>query len=735
MPLLPALVFLTTLNPQTVQIAGRQVPAVPSPPAETPSQEFTGWSGWGPLVGKTGVAGLYPIVSEAILKTPLAVDAVDWHVKVAFFSKADTIESDGSGVSRSHRFFFFDPQVNETLSALARLPGEVAAATGGKVRLIVDTTMEDEPARDTFAKNGRPFGPAWREAYFGPRINGGRYEAEDRVYRGPYPSVILLLPGRADYGMAEVNGSPVAMAPAGGGYTDVTLFQAWVATAMARSKALGYGGRLGSEVPWKELASGDPPSTADLERIKAGVGTPGEPLASPFQIQESYLAPGGQVEILTDTERGPVLRLSETGTIRTGGVALPLPDGGLSTESAGVLTFWFRSNSKDPLAVMASDGEKSAAYSIGRDRMSAENGGLAELDVPTDGMWHKVGIDLKKGGLTKVTRLFIGPTPASRNTTKVTLNNPVFDLDDFALEAEGATAILPPPTADVNSPDPESRLLGIGAADAATIARLLGDPDANVRLSAAMQLETKAEAANAPALLAAANGIDPIVARSAVRAYARLDLPEKRGELIKLLKFGVTGMAKSEAAMALAQSKDPKLAGDIMILLANRSLEVRQGAADALAILPGREPGIIRTAFLRQEDPGIKLAVTKATDGSEETQAGKLRWSAVNEPSDLVRLWSAIRLIPSTIPQARTDGYAVVRDESLMVRTLLVEWMGANPNEAHRPSLRLALTDRSPIVRAAAVEALKKQPGGAKDEELKSVANDPDARVRAALGT
>ncbi|RYG48769.1 hypothetical protein EON79_03515, partial [bacterium] len=211
--------------------------------------------------------------------------------------------------------------------------------------------------------------------------------------------------------------------------------------------------------------------------------------------------------------------------------------------------------------------------------------------------------------------------------------------------------------------------------------------------------------------------------------------PDEREQLLILLKRGVTGMAKSEAAFALADSKDPKLAGEIMTLLANRSLQVRQSAAKALAQLPGREPGIIRTAFLRQEDPGIKLEVTMATDGSEETQAGKLRWSAVNEPSDLVRLWSAIRLIPSTIPQARTDGYSVVRDESVLVRVRLVEWMGAHPSEAHRPSLRLALTDRSPLVRAAAVTALKKQANGATDEELKPVANDPDPRVRAAFGT
>ncbi|RYG44023.1 hypothetical protein EON79_15805, partial [bacterium] len=537
MPLLPALVFFAVQAPQTIPLAGRMVPVVPTPPVETPSQELSNWSGWGPFVGKVGVAASVPMIGEAVLKTPIAADAVAWHVKAVLFPSVDLVENAENGTVRSYRLSFADPQVNETLAALARLPGVVAAATGGKVRVIVDATVEPEPARDRVGPAGTAFGPAWREEYFSPRINGGRYQAEDRLFRGPYPSVILLAPGRTDPSLSEVNGSPVATAVAGAGMTDASLYGAWVKTAEARSVALGYGGRLGGDVPWGDLASGDPPSTEDVNRAKASEGTRAEPFAVPFSFEESYLAPGGKVELATDAERGPILRLSETGTVRTGGIALPLPKEGLSTEAGGILTFWFRSNSKDPLAVMAfGEGGKTASYSIGRDRAPAVNGGLPELDVPADGMWHKVGVDLKAAGLTKVTRLVLGPSAAARQTSPAALTSPTWDLDDFALEASGATALLPAPAADANSADAESRLLAVPSADAATLVRLLNDPDTNVRLSAATILETKADASHALALLAAANSLDPLVARSAVRAYARLDQPDEREQLLILLK-------------------------------------------------------------------------------------------------------------------------------------------------------------------------------------------------------
>lgn len=733
MLLVPFLFALAAQTPSELSLGGRMVPIGPTPVPPVLAQEVTDWSGWGPFTGTLSWQPLTAVISESALATPLAADAVEWRVKIAMFNTSDVVDREGN-VVRSYRSFMADPQENAILQAIARLPGAVAASTGGRVRLVVDATLEPEPARDNLTGGALPFGPVWREDYFGPRINGGRYEAEDRVFRGPYPSAILVVPTQADPGVSNVNGTPVAVATVHqDGTLDASLYEAWLATAQARSTMLGYGGRIGSNVPWAALASGDPPSTEDVRRLASATPIRLEPPAAPYTFLPSQVGTGSKVEIVADADRGPVLRFSETGPQRAARLALPLPKD--APADANTLTFMVRTESKEPVAVWLFTKDGPTAFSLGRDRRVPGVPVANELDVPSDGTWHKVGVDLKGVGLANLTGVWIGPSPAALRATDTALALPSWDFDDFTLEKDAATPTLPLSPPNAASTDPEARLAALASADVAALATALSDTNADVRITAATLLNEKPDPSAATALLAAANTIDANVARLAVRAYGKLDQPDEREQLLRLLQFGVTGSAKSEAAFALADSKDPKMAGEIMILLANRSGEVRRAAADALGRLPGREPGIIRTAFLRQEDPGIKLSVTMASDGSEDTQASKLRWSAVNEPSDLVRLWSAIRLIPSTIPEARKDGYGVVRDESVFVRTKLVEWMGANPNETHRPALRLALTDKSPLVRAASVAALKKQVQGPTTEELKPVANDPDPRVQAALGT
>ncbi|CAN5468990.1 hypothetical protein BH11ARM2_BH11ARM2_14380 [soil metagenome] len=746
MLLLPVFLALATQTAPALTIAGKTIPIVPTPVPPVLAQEVSGWSGWGPFTGDFQGLSSATLLSEQVLATPLASDAVDWHLKIAIFPTSDVVDKQGS-VVRSYRSFWADPQLNATLQAVARMPGSVAAATGGKVRLILDASVESDPARDTITGTDGAFGPVWLEKYFGPRINGGRYEAEDRVFRGPYPSAILVIPGSPNVlssdltpSISAVNGTPVTVASLRqDGQIDGKLFNAWLETAKARSALLGYGGTLGGEVPWKDLASGDPPSIEDAQRLESHRDPAIDTIPVPYQAVTSRVGAGSKVEIVTDTDRGPVLRLSESGPERVARVSLPALKEPLGGDR--IFTFWYRSESKEPIAITfiskpnGTRALKLNYFSLGRDRRSANIPPAVELDVPSDGKWHKVGIDLNTATPDGLGGIEIGPSFNAIKATDTAIVPPSWDFASFALEKDGATPLLPAPKANLISTDAEDRLMALSGTTAANLATALTDPNADVRLTAASLLLEKPEPAAATALLAAANTIDADLARVAVQAYAKLDMPDEREQLLRLLKFGVTGMAKSEAAFALTETKDPKLAGEIMNLLANRSGEVRRAAADALGLLPGREPGIIRTAFLRQEDPSIKLSVTMSADGSDEAQAGKLRWSAVNEPSDMVRLWSAIRLIPSTLPEARKDGYGVVRDESVFVRMKLVEWMGEHPNEAHRPSLRLALTDKSPLVRAAAVVALKKQAVGPTPEELKPVINDPDPRVRGALGT
>jgi hypothetical protein len=141
----------------------------------------------------------------------------------------------------------------------------------------------------------------------------------------------------------------------------------------------------------------------------------------------------------------------------------------------------------------------------------------------------------------------------------------------------------------------------------------------------------------------------------------------------------------------------------------------------------------MRQAFVNNKDPEIKLAVTRCADPAQEGDIRMLVWSAVNEPSDMVRADSCIKLIQSPTASARTEGYKGVRDDSEFVRLRVTEYLSASAKEDGREALRLAVADRSPAVRAAALRGFAALDKGATAEEVSNVMDDQDPEVQLAL--
>jgi HEAT repeat protein len=623
----------------------------------------------------------------------------------------------------------FAPQVTETNESIARLSATLPAVTGGNLTIESSVTVEDEPLR---AAPGQSIADVVG-AYLAPRINGGEYQAEDRVYRGPFDMVVVVAP----YGRTQpfiVNGTPVHVVPyyaAGGTATEGALDAALVSTIVSELAAPARPGAVLAETPLRT-------------QLQKGSGISVTPGAFGEVLQPSFRSSNFKVSVDTNNERGKVLTVAEVGVGRNGGVGLPLPVGGLDLNAKPNLTFYVRTTSLDPLAVRISDGAKAAWASLGRDRVhpAAMGQPVAELPLNRDGAWQQITVDLKglatQAGLSKIDTLALEIPPASRMLNRMQGQPIQYQFDDFELTSQPPTTALPPRAANAASTDPEERALAVmelakAGTASAELVKFLKDPSDFVRLQTANAYRTIVDPAAEAALIENTNSLDPVVAEAALRALANQKTETALAAIRRSLKYGVTERSRAIAAHLLAETKDPKLAGDIMILITNRNWQTRLAAVEAIGKLPGPEAGIIGLAFIQQADPEIKLAATRLADPTREYDMRKVLWSAVNEPSDAVRALSLIKLMQSPTATFKAEGYKGVRDDSRFVRLQVLDWMAQNPDEAHRGALRLAVTDRSAAVRAQALRAFASLREPTTLDEITNVMSDQDSEVQLAL--
>ena len=388
------------------------------------------------------------------------------------------------------------------------------------------------------------------------------------------------------------------------------------------------------------------------------------------------------------------------------------------------------------MAVGFRNGGKSYRVCLGRDLEPADPTNESEVAFKYDGTWQRVRINLNaiKSRLGAIDAVLIEPPIGS--TVASRLKPPAIEirLDEFSVESANSD-FLPPLSASPTSMNPLERSLAAASpsATSADLIKFLADPDRDVKATALRAFQTRKDPLAEPAITELSMSIDPQLAELAVLALAGQGTESSNTALRNALKNGITDRARAPAALVLAETKDPKLAGDIMILLANRSWQTREASVRALGKLPGLEAGIIRLSYLQQTDPAIKLAATQSSDPSREYDMRKIQWSAVNEPSDMVRLQSLIKLVQSPEATFKADGYKGVRDDSIWLRMKLFQWMQDNPSEEHRKAVFLGLADSHPSVRAAAVGAWAYLPGSPTITDLATILNDRYPTVQIAV--
>jgi hypothetical protein len=108
-------------------------------------------------------------------------------------------------------------------------------------------------------------------------------------------------------------------------------------------------------------------------------------------------------------------------------------------------------------------------------------------------------------------------------------------------------------------------------------------------------------------------------------------------------------------------------------------------------------------------------------------------FSAVNDPSEVVRAASAIRVLVAGPQEYRAEALRSSRDESEYVREKLLNYFVTAPQADQRIFIAQNLLDPVPAVRRAAMGALAKQAAVATVDEWSALRNEADPSVLLAV--
>lgn len=359
--------------------------------------------------------------------------------------------------------------------------------------------------------------------------------------------------------------------------------------------------------------------------------------------------------------------------------------------------------------------------------------------------WYTVTIDLRQAldptTLARVTQIRLETDPRSsciepiRPASTVWIGKPMLSSTGNATSLENPLG-LPEPNA--TSDDPNARLAYLlqtrdwsQSTNQTNLLAMLDDSDDTVRMNACNVLTRVTLAGSEQKLAGALRSINTRIAEVAAKALGFQNTAPAWLTLGNALDAGPFEYTRAVAAKILATRKDPKLAGTLSTLYVSRSWRVRKAGVEALQAIPGNEPAVAAMAFLQEDDPQVRLTVTKGADLSLDIVLRRLLWGSVNDASDVVRAWSYITLIKSGKESMVTEGYKGIRDDGRIVRILLLNYIQKNPSPAAKEALKLALTDADAEVRVAALNAFATAPNFSVND-VQSLSLDTDPRVKEA---
>lgn len=452
--------------------------------------------------------------------------------------------------------------------------------------------------------------------------------------------------------------------------------------------------------------------------------TPSSP-APPFRILQG----------MTSVEEGEAFEAFRTGP---GAFAIALPDGPSSAKS---LRFRFEASVADAFGLVIERGGReryvhlvgAVAQASGAQfppphlaQLSSQPGTptsveipLAALELPGDGPYRarlvsEPNSDLFQRASLPLMRLRLWPV-------------------EWSAEAgEGTVAKPEPPNWTPNATSEnwyERCLAAVAATDATTLIPLLNDPNENVVLNAVRTLARLESPEGETRLGDLSLSSDVVTAEYALRALAKMNKPSSWLLVRKALDGSPYDRSRGVAAELLGSTKNPIYAGPIMLLSA-LGWRSRLAATEALGNLEGDIAPTVHMAMLIDPDPWVRVRTAEVADTKSSLVRQRLRFYAVNDPSDAVRAACCVRMIQSGDAELAQDGYKGLRDDSKGTRLAIVEALDGHPNADHVRWLLLAAGDSVVEVRIAALKALQDDVYRIEPADLARLLTERNGRVQ-----
>ncbi len=585
----PLIALLALQTPGTVTLGtypfdGRDVPAIVSAaPGPIPAgplvvdrdgEKFL-LGGTGQYVRRFRFEGGWSEVrgGYAAAKAAMTPATPEWRVKIFVLPRTDILDLAANGVARVRRATMESGEIGHVAESAARFAAMVEASAMGKLRVRLDFEVDGDTAYQTARKGEPPFGSTFLAEYLSPRVNGGLYEAEDKVYRGPYDSIFVIHSGLCIGGAtASAHGMPATGLsaysdglPQGPWALSIALYNGWVhhlaitarkagwrvpddlihpIAATPGEVAQGYSGLLDWESLPLEPHRDDPPAdTLSAHAAAAPLARRAWPTPGPGSIGATLIVPsrgdqdvaaalepngdtaklvpvrrGMTVKDAQDGERGDVLELRVGGLVRTGDVLLLGQRNGPALADASVhpyLSFFIKSVNPEPmvLRLVQTNGQPDRLVRIfGSWPMPAE----LETETheaalaPSGPGWSSIVLDMRKLELNTVAAVLLESGEHVGFWPSYQAQPPVLLLDDLRIAK--------------TAPGPESLPVQTAESLAMMEAREASAAGAN------------ADAGLIQRLVAGLKSPDDLVKLNAARAFSRLVSPLAEPALQELVR-------------------------------------------------------------------------------------------------------------------------------------------------------------------------------------------------------
>ena len=707
----------------------------------------------------------YPVLKAKIenQKNP------EWKIKVFLLTRADILEKSRDGIYRPRRSSLEAPQIQKTLESLAQFKALAETATKGGIKITFDISEDHDPARWVIETSQQPINPLFIQQTFAPRINPSEFDADDKVYRGPYHSIFFIHPVLTHSGdtfllhhtpLTSISyyTHPYAEHLSGLAFS---LYDTWL-----RHLRL-YTGKSNTQNAFSSLMHLLPSQTfvedhewtSLAQNILSSSPTPKLPSNQKEHPSPLFLDTPQQnipkdrgfftVSIHEDPHEGAIIEVSEIGAFRHGYAELLNQNklhAKLFTPSSSLLSFWIKAPTKDPYALWfesSQPGQKEWVQ-IGKSlpipsELNLEyQAPFESISIAQEDHWQQVTLDLSKTKIKpeQLIRISLTPHPLSKFYERQQFEKVLVNFKGWKWVGQAKQKDQTPPILD----EDEQILIQLtkmstplSKEDQKLILNLIKNSKEILRLNAiALLTQIKLEDA-VPILIEQSKSATPFIAELSARALAYQSTPEAWNALVDRLTKGPFDHNKSSALGQIKELKDPKHALTISTLMTLRSWRGRREAVYALGKIKTPETHLMLMTFLHDIDSAVRLAVTEHADQKMELVNRRFLWNAVNDPSEQVSATSYAKLIESPFKDYRLEAYKGVRESRLMIRLFILNAMAKHPLEEHREALRLAVVDECPEVRASALKAFAALPGKIEVEEIENTLYDPNPDVQNAL--